>query len=182
MKFFIVLILCLQLFTITVTKKADEEAYLEQNTVVYNNIKPSIKLNSPEEYQKLLNTTDITHLLFYYKRVHARSQEVAQYLIKIAAKLEYLSSILLVDCASKYGQTLEACANVFQSPQDYPKVKILTPPEYRFNPITGKQNVHEEVNFPENNLTEENIYNFLTTNIISRSSKLSIDNIDMFTK
>jgi len=156
---------------------------LENDSSVFNDIKLSIKINSENEYDKLLNTTDVTYLVFLYKRLHQPSQDVARNLVKIATKLQYLSSIMLVDCGSKYGQTLSECADIHTLPQNYPKIKLLVPPEYRFNPYTKKMNRHSELPWEKGDmLKEEEVYNFLTNNIISRSSKLSVDNIDIFTK
>jgi hypothetical protein len=159
-----------------------DDAELEKNTNVYNDIQPSFKINSEEEYERLQNTTDVTYLVYYYKRVHKKSQEIAGYLKNIATKLEYLGTILLIDCATKFGQTQIECNDAFKNLNVYPKIKALTPPLYRFNPYTRQMNGYESVqyntDFP---LTEINIYNFLTLNIGSRSSKLVSDNIDTFT-
>ena len=165
------------------SSETDSESKIEKDTVVYQQVKPSIKLTSEQEYDKLLNTTDISYLIFYYKRVHKESQDVARHLVKIAAKLEYLSGIIMVDCASKYGQTQEQCLDVFEKPTEYPKLKILVPPLYRYNPYTKKQNKHDEIHYPkESPMFEDSIYNFITTNIISRSSKVTTETLELFTK
>jgi len=178
MKFYILLILLIHLFILSNAQNKTDD-----NTAVFKEVKPSIRIKSQEEYDRLMNTTDITYIMFFYKRVHKESQDVASHLVKIAAKLEYLSSIIMVDCASKYGQTLEICIDVFEKPADYPKIKILVPPEYRFNPYTKKINNHIESLWPKGTpMTEENIYTYMTVNIISRSTKLQAENLDMFTR
>ncbi len=174
MKIKVFTLLLLYLFTFT-------QANNNTTTTEFPEVKPSIVLNSEDEYIKLLNTTDVTYLMFYYKKEHKESAQVAGYLKNVAAKLEYLAYILMVDCESTYGKTLSQCKDISSKPDDYPKLKLLKPPEYRLNPITQKMTSHEDVEWLYSRMSETTIYNFITTNIISRSSKINAENFDLFT-
>lgn len=134
-----------------------------------------IHLDHPDHLSNYLNSTDVTYLLYYYKPDNTNSQIGAQYIRSVADKLQFLASVLLVNCDNESFADVKPC-----STEGFPKMTALVPPEYRINPYTKEMNNYSEVVFRETNVTETSIYNFVTRNIISRTTKLTFGNIDNF--
>lgn len=131
------------------------------------------------EIVTLQNTTDNTYFLLYYKKSSNHSRIIGAMLLNMAKKLENLVEILLVDCSNF--KSIE-CKDDHTKDDIFPKMKVLVPPEYRFNPYTKKMNTYREVDFRENSVSENILFNFITRNIVSHSQLLTSSSIDNFLK
>jgi hypothetical protein len=147
---------------------------------VFENIVNSIKIRNYEtELNSLTNTTDLTYLVYYYKKSSDNSKFGAYYLKQIDRKLDYLASILLVDCDLVVPRNISHC-NSPSKVDTFPKIKLLVPPMYKFDPKTKKMNSHVEVDYNEEMVTPENIFNFISKHVPSYSTKLTKETISNF--
>jgi hypothetical protein len=147
---------------------------------VFENIVNSIKIkNYDSELNYLTNTTDLTYLVYYYKKSSDNSKFGAYYLKQIDRKLDYLASILLVDCDLVIPANVSHCISS-SNVDNFPKIKLLVPPLYKFDPKTKKMNSHVEVDYNEDMVTPENIFNFISKHIPSYSTNLTKETISNF--
>ena len=131
---------------------------------------------------QLLNETDMTHFVYYYKKTSPNSKLGAEFLTSISKKLLFLANIILVDCDEVEGGAEDhpMCKVDPRSTDGYPRMEIYIPPELKVNPYTKQVNSHERRTYNSNEVSENSIYNFITQNILSRSTKLNSDNFDNF--
>jgi hypothetical protein len=135
------------------------------------------RMRSEEEIEHLLRISDLTFLRFAYRKSSNKSRKIAEHLKYVNEKLEGLAGILLIDCDNFVPENSVMCKENPYVNDNFPRMKLLLPPENRFDPFTGKTEVHYE--FPINNddLTENGIYKFITSNMPYYSIKLNSDNI-----
>jgi protein disulfide-isomerase A6 len=147
---------------------------------VFEKINPSIKIKHWDGLKKLLDETDMTYLTYYYVKESRNAQLGALFLQNIAHKLEFLAGILLVDCEEIIPQDLSQCKKDPKAEDGYPRMELFVPPELKFNPYTKQINSYTSKVYTNREMSETNIYNFITQNIPSRAVKLTSDNIENF--
>lgn len=132
--------------------------------------------------EKLLNESDLTFLAFYYKKNSENSKKVAEFLVNISEKLNYLSGIILIDCDKVDKNYFVRCSSEVEKETEdlFPIVNLYIPPELKFNPYTKKFNSHLERNYEKKEYSENFIYNFITSNILNKGIKLNSDNLENF--
>lgn len=141
---------------------------------------PAIVIDKKEQVSHFLNNTDQTLFLFYYRRNSFLSIKAAEILETIGKRLIVLAKILSIDCDQGEYSKEKICEDSHPHIDTFPRMKILTPPEFRINPYTGEKEKWREYNFKEKSFNETSLFNFIAENIISRSIKLTSDTIDTF--
>jgi protein disulfide-isomerase A6 len=145
----------------------------------FNSIK-GIKIKEIGEIQKLLDETDMTYFAFYYKETSENSKKVGELLQKIAIKLDYLTVILLIDCDQENFSDVEMCRIIPDVKDGYPRMEVYSPPEYKYNPYTKQMLKHSVHRYDKKEVGENLIYNFITTYIPARVTKLDPENFENF--
>ena len=158
------------------TKQNEERDYSEEifDEIIGKNI------THYEQINNLQNTTDLTYLMFLYKRSSMKSRIIANYLINISKQLQYLAEILLIDCQNFTSFPKINICEENSEKDSFPKMKLLVPNQFKINPYTGGIMPHKEVSFNETIVSENSIYNFITKNIPSFSVQLSDEDFDGF--
>ena len=109
---------------------------------------PGIQITEESDITTLLNSTDITYFLFYYKKESSHSKGIGQLLSIIYPKIKYLAEFLLIDCDNGSLSSLTQCQNPNNVNNDvYVYFEIYEPPVYKFNPYTKKINTHVKITF-----------------------------------
>lgn len=140
----------------------------------------SIRLRHIEGLEKVLNETDLTYMAYFFVKDSENSKKGAEFLSKIAEKLDFLAGILLIDCEDFQPKEIEYCQKDPQAKDGFPKMVIFKPPEYRINPYTREKVFHSEIVYDKKEVSEASIYNFITSHILDKSVKLNTENIDNF--
>jgi len=152
----------------------EEEIRIDES--VFEEIVNSKKVNNYyTDIAALENSTDLTYLAYYYKKSSDNSKFGAYYLKRIDRRLDHLAVILLIDCDRVIPRDISHCAG-----EDFPKIKLLVPPLYKFDPKTKKMNGHQLLDFTESIVSEETLYKFVTDNIPSFTTKLGSETIETF--
>ena len=139
---------------------------------------PGIRLNTQEEISEYLKKTDLTILVFYYRTESDKSNSVAESLKIVYSKLQYLIEYILVDCDDN---GMEECrANDDEMEDEFFKIEVYVPPEYKFNPYTKEMNKHQKMLYTKKTITDKALYNFLTKTIISREQIITTENYENF--
>lgn len=151
---------------------------------VFDSIIGATHLKSTDHLKEILDTNDLTYLLFYYKKTSKNSRIGGHILQEVSEKLEFLFEVLLVDCDSEYGQVADPCVKTLQDNKEadeFPRFYIMAPPEYRINPYTGKLQTYTEEMFKGTEINFNIIHNFVTKHITAgRITQLNKENIDDF--
>lgn len=141
----------------------------------------AMKVQKWDEVLHVLSETDLTYLGFYYSKYSKNSQMVGLFLQSIAAKLEFLAGMFLVDCDEPELTELAPCKKLPDTNQDsFPRIELFIPPELKLNPYTKQYNQHSAIKYDKREISEVLLYNFITQNIPSRTTKLTKDNLDNF--
>ena len=139
---------------------------------------PWKRLNTQEEITDYLKKTDLTVLAFFYKPESDKSNSVAESLKIVYSKLQYLIEFILINCDES---SMEECRQSDDEMEDeFFKIEVYMPPEYRYNPYTKELNKHQKLMYTKNSITDKALYNFLTKTIISREQILTNENFDNF--
>ena len=139
---------------------------------------PGKRLNTQEEISNYLKTTDLTILVFYYRSESDKSNQVAENLKIVYSKLQYLIEYILVNCDDN---RMEECSPLDDTMEDeFFRIEVYVPPEYKFNPYTKEMNKHQKMLYTKTSITDKALYNFLTKTIISREQVITIDNFENF--
>lgn len=139
-------------------------------------------IKSPDEIDRLKNTTDMTYFVYYYKKSSKTSRMIAPILILLSNKLEHIAEILMVDCDQESFNKVKICDHTDKSKDIFPRMMVLVPPEFRFNPYTKKLNNYVDYPLEGSQVSESILFNFITKYVISRATKLTSNNIDNFLK
>ena len=136
---------------------------------------PGKRFKTQEEISEFLKTTDLTILVFYYKTGSEKSNAVAENLKIVYSKLQYLIEYIIVNCDDN---SMEECiANDYNIDEDdFFRIEIYVPPEYKFNPYTKEMNKHQKLLYTKTSITDKTLYNFLTKAIISRVQIVTSEN------
>jgi hypothetical protein len=135
------------------------------------------RMRSEGEIEHLLKISDLTFLRFAYRKSSPKSRKIAEHLKYVNQKLEGLAGILLIDCDTFVPETSVICKLNPYMNDSFPRLKLLVPPEKRFDPYTGHTEVHYEFPLNTEDLSENGIYNFITSNMPYYTHLLNNDNI-----
>ena len=139
---------------------------------------PGKRFNTQEEISQYLKTTDLTVLVFYYRPESEKSNSVAENLKIVYSKLQYLIEYILVNCDDN---RMEECTPLDDSmEEDFFRIEVYVPPEYKFNPYTKEINMHQKMLYTKTSITDKALYNFLTKTIISREQIITSENFENF--
>lgn len=145
----------------------------------FNSIK-GIKIKEIEEIDRLLDESDMTYFAYYYKQSSKNSKKVGELLIKIANKLEYLATVILVDCDEDNLREINMCRNIPEIEDGFPRMEVYSPPPYKYNPYTKEMLKHTKYIYNKQEVGENLIYNFITQHIPARVTKLEAANFENF--
>jgi hypothetical protein len=138
------------------------------------------RIRSEDEIEHLLKISDLTFLRFAYRKSSAKSRKIAEHLKYVNQKLEGLAGILLIDCDTFVPETSVICKENPYMNDSFPRLKLLVPPEKRFDPYTGHTEVHYEFPLNTDDMSENGIYSFITSNMPYYTHVLNDDNIYSF--
>ena len=141
-----------------------------------------IKITSETDITSLINSTDITYFLFYYKKKSSHSKGIGHLLTLIYPKIKYLAEFLLIDCDNGSLISLTQCQNQKEvTDENFVNFEIYEPPVYKFNPYTKKMNTHVKRFYDKTQVDEKSLFNYITRSIISRAQELNNENYEIFT-
>ena len=140
------------------------------------------QIKSLQEIEIFKNTTDMTYFIYYYKKSSKTSRQIAQILIPLGLKIDYIAELVLVNCEEDNIKNDKICEHKDLSQDSFPRMDILVPPEYRFNPYTKKLNQYTVFPWQGKEVSEKILFNFITKHVQSKAIKLSSSNIDNFIK
>ena len=140
---------------------------------------PGKKFTSQSEMMSFINQTDMTCLVFYYKKESEKSEEVAKTVKEVYSKLMYLAELISVDCDISKG--LDECTNTNDiDDSSFYFLQIYVPPQLKYNPYTKEQNHHYKYKYESSDLSEKAIRNYIIKNIISKEKSISYENYENF--
>ena len=139
---------------------------------------PGKRLKTQEEISEYLKKNDLTTLVFFYRKESDKSNQVAENLKIVYSKLQYLIEYILVDCDDN---NMEECkANDDEMEDEFFRIEVYVPPEFKFNPYTKEMNKHQKLMYTKSSITDKALYNFLTKLIISREHMITSENYENF--
>ena len=139
---------------------------------------PGKRLNTQDEISEYLKKTDLTILVFYYRTEADKSNSVAESLKIVYSKLQYLLEYILVNCDDN---GMEECReNDDETEDEFFRIEVYVPPEYKYNPYTKELNKHQKMLYTKKTITDKALYNFLTKTIISREQIITNENYENF--
>ena len=139
---------------------------------------PGKSLNTKKEISEYLKKNDLTVLLFYYRTESDKSNSVAENIKKVYSKLKYLIDIILINCDNN---SMEECTiDDNEDEEEFFKIEVHIPPEYKFNPYTKEINKYQKLLYTKKTTSEKDLYNFITKAIIPRERILTNENYDEF--
>ena len=143
---------------------------------------PGIQITSEADITSLINSTDITYFLFYYKKKSSHSKGIGHLLTLIYPKIKYLAEFLLIDCDNGSLISLTQCQNQKEvTDENFVNFEIYEPPVYKFNPYTKKMNTHVKRFYDKQQVDEKSLFNYIARSIVSRAQELNNENYDIFT-
>ena len=154
------------------TNKEGSEEKSQPNSSIFDEIKGAYRIRSQQELNFLLELSDLTFLKFTYLRHSKNSISVARHVKSIAEKLNHLAGIIMIDCEIFSPEHYDDC-QIYDYLQDsFPKLKLLVPPEKRYDINLETWETHFEFPWTEKEMTESTIYNFIIANIPNKASKI----------
>jgi len=153
-----------------------EEKESSSNENIFDEIKGAYRIRSEDEMRYLLELTDLTFLKFTYVKTSSKSLSVAKYIKSISEKLNFLAGIILIDCETFNPREHNDCQTNEYVIDSFPKIKLLIPPEVRYDAVMDVWDTHSEIPWTEKEMTESTIYNYCTTNIPNKSKKIDQNN------
>lgn len=132
-----------------------------------------IKIKNKHHLSKLLNETDSTYMMYYYTKKSNNSIIGAVHLQMIDRKLDYLAKILFVDCGEVEIHEFPICKVDKNLKYDiFPRIKLLIPNGVKFD--ENKEIIpHTEIGFNKEYVSDKNLYEYITENIISYSRRFT---------
>jgi hypothetical protein len=168
------------LFIVNCEEESSSHSSTEEKQVdIFENLK-AYRIRSETELRFLTEISDMTFLLFYYKPGSESSKKVAHHLKSVLDKIDNIASVILINCETFLPKEAYMCKELDYSRDSFPRLKLLIPPEKRWDPILQQLEVHYEYPWTESEMTEKTIYNFITTNIPDKSIKLTNENLHSF--
>ena len=140
---------------------------------------PGKRFTTEEEIKNYLSETDVTILVFYYKKESEKSNEIAKNLKVVYSKLQYLIDYILIDCDKSH---MDECRQTEEEDIDdaFYRIEMYVPPQYKYNPYTKELNKHQKLQYAKTDISDKAIYKFLTKIIISREQKVTNENYENF--
>ena len=130
------------------------------------------KFKTEEQIKSFLEKTDVTILVFYYKKASEKSNEIAKSLKIVYNRLRYLIDFILIDC---YKSQMNECKEIAEEDieEAFYRIEMYVPPEIKFNTYTKELNPHQRLRYAKTDVSDKAIYKFLTRVIISREQKVT---------
>ena len=140
---------------------------------------PGQRFTTEDEIKTYLSTTDVTILVFYYKKESEKSNEVAKNLKVVYSKLQYFIDYILIDCDKSH---MDECRQTDEEELDdaFYRLEVFVPPQYKYNPYTKELNQHQKLQYTKTDISDKAIYKFLAKLIISREQKVTNENYENF--
>lgn len=138
------------------------------------------RIRNEMELRYLTEISDLTFLIFYYKKDSPNSERVAGYIKSIVDKINNVASVILIDCDT-FSDRHFNCREI--DGDSFPRLRLLIPPETRFDTQSREVAVHFEYPWTEgpiSEITENAIYNYITRNVPDKSTKISSENLFHF--
>lgn len=159
-------------------EKKENEKQEKKSTLdpsIFEEIKGAYRIRSQDELRYLLELSDLTFLKFSYIKNSKNSMSVAKYIKTISEKLNYLAGIILIDCEVFTPQHYDDCQIYDYVNDSFPRLKILIPPEKRYDAVLDAWETHFELPWTEKEMTESSIYNYIVSNIPNKAVKIDIN-------
>ena len=140
---------------------------------------PGQRFTTEDQIKAYLNKTDVTILVFYYKKESDKSNEVAKNLKVVYSKLKYLIDYILIDCDKSH---MNECRETEEEDIEdaFYRIEMYVPPQYKYNPYTKELNPHQKLQYAKTDISDKALYKFLTKIIISREQKVTNENYENF--
>lgn len=157
------------------TENEKEEKKSNLDASIFEEIKGAYRIRSQDELRFLLELSDLTFLKFSYVKNSKNSMSVAKYIKTISEKLNYLAGIILIDCEIFSPQHYDDCQIYDYNNDSFPRLKLLIPPEKRYDVVLDAWETHFEIPWTEKDMTESSIYNYIVSNIPNKAVKIDIN-------
>ena len=141
----------------------------------------SQNITDHNQIETLKKTTDITYFVYYYKRTSKTSRLISTILIQLSQKLQYIAEILLVNCENVKNEP-KICKDDDPTKDTFPRMLVLSPPEFRMNPYTKQLNTYSEYSWNIEKVSEQALLNFITKHVVSHARKITGSTINSFLK
>jgi len=156
----------------------EDEPTLDPDTIqinkeMYEHL-PGIKIKNKDELKKITDESDQTFLAYYYIKESKNSFVIANFLVGVFKKIEYLAGVLTIDCDEEEAKSFSQCQE--ENQEVFPKIYAMIPPQFKVNPYTRKVAEYSEVRFSEPNVSEKILYGFISKLIQGKGIKLNNDN------
>ena len=140
---------------------------------------PGQRFTTEDQIKAFLNKTDVTVLVFYYKKESDKSNEIAKNLKVVYSKLKYLIDYILIDCDKS---RMNECRQTEEEDIEdaFYRIEMYVPPQYKYNPYTKELNPHQKLQYAKTDVSDKALYKFLTKVIISREQKVTNENYENF--
>jgi len=155
-------------------QKQEEKSSLDAN--IFEEIKGAYRIRSQDELRYLLELSDLTFLKFSYIKNSKNAMSVGKFIKTISEKLNYLAGIILIDCETFTPQQYDDCQITDYLNDNFPRLKLLIPPEKRYDAVLDAWDTHFEIPGTEKDMTENSIYNYIVSNIPNKAAKIDINN------
>jgi hypothetical protein len=138
------------------------------------------RIRNEMELRYLTEISDLTFLVFYYKKDSENSERVAGYLKSIVDKINNVASVIMIDCDT-FSDRHFNCREM--DGDSFPRLRLLIPPETRYDAQSREIAVHFEYPWTEgpiSEISENAIYNYITRNVPDKSTKINSENLFNF--
>lgn len=142
---------------------------------IFEEIKGAYRIRSEDELKYLLELSDLTFLKFSYMKNSKNSISIAKHIKSLSDKLNYLAGIILIDCETFTPHHYDDCQVNDYLNDSFPKIKLLIPPEKRYDAVLDAWETHFEIPWTEKEMTENTIYNYVVSNIPNKALKIDIN-------
>ncbi len=156
-------------------EKEKQENKTTLDATIFDEIKGAYRIRSQDELRYLLELSDLTFLKFSYIKNSKNSMSVARHIKTLSEKLNYLAGVMLIDCETFTPQNTDDCTIYEYGTDRFPKLKILIPPEKRYDSVLDAWETHFEIPWNEKDMTESTIYNYIVSNIPNKAAKIDIN-------
>ena len=181
---FFLTLFALIFINVTIMKESENntEGSKQESPDINENIFEEIsgfRMRSPKELEYISEITDITILKFVYLKSSPRSRKVAKYIKNITERLPKIFGVAMIDC-ELFPKNYKDCAKNDYLADSFPKLKLLIPPNIKFNKDKPKLEDYSEYPWTEKEMTEESIYNYIQVNLPFQGIKLKENNFQHF--
>jgi hypothetical protein len=163
----------------TASDTESSEAEMKDWDQAFDEIK-GFRMRSEAEINFLLKVTDLTFLRFAYKKSSAKSRKVAGMLKNINQKLGGLASIMQIDCDTFEPQDYSPCQENPYMADSFPRLKLLIAPDNRYDAISKELQNYYEFPWKDDDITEDKLYTYITTNMPYLVKKLGSESVHTF--